>query len=163
MKALAPVIDSDTVRQFNDSLIRFARRRVATDEIARELVQETWLAAMVALPRFAGRSSIGTWLTSILRRKIVDRYRSQKCNVPIDDTIPSKAQLLQEIIARDSARHALNAINDLSPRQREAVRLCAVEDLDREEAAQKMGLSRACLRVTLCRGRRHLRTLAEAS
>lgn len=161
----APVLDGDTVRELEDDLIRYARRKVATDEIARELVQETWLAALVALPRFAGRSSMRTWLTSILRRKIADLYRGRKDTVPFEESTPGErgVQLLQQVIARENAKRVLHAMNDLTPREREAVELCGVEDLDRDEAANRMGLSRPCLRVTLCRGRRHLRELAEAS
>ena len=165
MMDTAPVLDSNTVRALEEDLIRFARRKVATDEIARELVQETWLAALVALPRFAGRSSMRTWLTSILRRKIADLYRGRKDTVPFEETTPGDkgVQLLRQVIARENAKRVLHAMNDLTPREREAVELCGVEDLDRDEAADRMGLSRPCLRVTLCRGRRHLRELAEAS
>ena len=159
-------LDPKTVRALEADLLRYARRKVATEELARELVQETWLAAVEALPRFAGRSSIRTWVTSILRRKIADLYRSRRETVPFEEVNGSgerNTPMLQQIMARESANRVLDAMSALSPREREAVELCGLEDLDREEAADRMGLSRPCLRVTLCRGRRHLRELAEAS
>ena len=42
---------------------------------ADDLTQETYLRALSALPRFAGRSSARTWLLSIARRVVVDQIR----------------------------------------------------------------------------------------
>ena len=42
------------------------------DEDARDITQETYLRAIGALPRFAGRSTARTWLLSIARRVVVD-------------------------------------------------------------------------------------------
>lgn len=166
MRTEHPILDSSVVDEHEAMLIRYARRRVATDEIAKELVQDTWVAALTALPRFAGRSTMRTWLTSILRRKIADLYRGRKDTVSYEETFddaPQGVEFLQQVMARESAKRVLRAMNELTPREREAVELCGVEDMDRDEAASKMGLSRPCLRVTLCRGRRHLRELAESA
>jgi RNA polymerase sigma-70 factor (ECF subfamily) len=43
--------------------------------MAEDLVQETLLAALQSRDRFQGRSTVRTWLLSILRRKVVDHYR----------------------------------------------------------------------------------------
>jgi RNA polymerase sigma-70 factor (ECF subfamily) len=43
---------------------------------ADDLTQETFLRAMVSLPRFAGRSTARTWLLSIARRAVIDRLRN---------------------------------------------------------------------------------------
>ncbi|MDH6115336.1 RNA polymerase sigma-70 factor (ECF subfamily) [Kitasatospora sp. MAP12-15] len=45
-------------------------------ESADDLTQETFLRALTGLPAFAARSSARTWLLSIARRTVVDRYRS---------------------------------------------------------------------------------------
>lgn len=42
---------------------------------AEDLVQDTMLAALTASERFTGSSSVRTWLTSILRHKIIDHFR----------------------------------------------------------------------------------------
>ena len=42
---------------------------------ADDLTQETYLRALASLPRFAGRSCARTWLLSIARRVVIDRYR----------------------------------------------------------------------------------------
>lgn len=156
----------DSIGAHHEALFRYARRKVATDDMADELVQETWLAALKALPNFAGRSTLRTWLTSILRRKIADYYRSRKETVALDPGRQSESEALpvdEYIIMRERADRVLGALHSLTPREREAVELCGLQELDRTEAAEQMGLSRPCLRVTLCRGRANLRELAKAS
>lgn len=154
-------LDRATLRDLEDALFRYARRRVASDEIARDLVQETWLAALSAIDRFAGRASLKTWLTSILRRKIADVYRSRKPTTSLTDAehvlATSSDPFTAQLDARRRTERVLEALPTLTPREREAVELCGLEDLAREEAADRMGLSRPCLRVTLCRGRKRLR------
>jgi RNA polymerase sigma-70 factor, ECF subfamily len=63
------------VDKYGDYLYRFALVRVGSPEAAEDLVQETFLAALKAAPSFAGRSSERTWLTGILKNKMVDRLR----------------------------------------------------------------------------------------
>ncbi|MGD9720927.1 MAG: sigma-70 family RNA polymerase sigma factor [Pirellulales bacterium] len=60
-----------------DALYRYARLRVARRELAEDLVQDTFLAAIQARRPFRGDSNVRTWLISILRRKIVDHYRKR--------------------------------------------------------------------------------------
>lgn len=74
-----------------DFLYRFAFVRVRNAETAEELVQETLLAALSARHRFRGRSSERSWLTAILKRKVVDwirvSVRRKETVEPLADTI----------------------------------------------------------------------------
>jgi RNA polymerase sigma-70 factor (ECF subfamily) len=63
------------VDEHGDYLYRYALVRVRTAEVAQDLVQEAFLAALRAHESFAGRSSERTWLFGILKNKIVDYYR----------------------------------------------------------------------------------------
>src|ERR1700748_430611 len=45
---------------------RVARTYVASDAVAEEIVQETWMAIVTGIERFEGRSALGTWIFSIL-------------------------------------------------------------------------------------------------
>jgi RNA polymerase sigma-70 factor (ECF subfamily) len=53
--------------------------------VAEDLVQEAFLAALAGVDHFAGRSTERTWLTSILRNKLIDRLRSQHGNELLAD------------------------------------------------------------------------------
>jgi RNA polymerase sigma-70 factor (ECF subfamily) len=72
------------VSQHADFLYAFALVRVEDEELARDLVQETFLAALERLDRFEGRSSERTWLTAILKNKVMDVYRKKAAvHIPI--------------------------------------------------------------------------------
>ena len=66
------------VDEFGDALFRFAVARIKDPSLAEELVQETFLAALRARKNFKGRSSPKTWLTAILKHKIIDYFRKKK-------------------------------------------------------------------------------------
>ena len=63
------------LQEHGDYLFRYARRRLNSDELAEDAVQETLLAAWKSHQGFAGASSERTWLTGILKHKIVDAIR----------------------------------------------------------------------------------------
>ena len=62
-------------------LLRFALLQLRDPSRAEDVVQETMMAAMQAIENFEGRSSLKTWLFSILKRKIIDAMRSAKREV----------------------------------------------------------------------------------
>ena len=69
---------------YGDDLYRFAYLRTGNRQTAEDLVQETFLSALKALDSFQGKSSVRTWLTSILNRKIIDYYRRKRDHYSID-------------------------------------------------------------------------------
>lgn len=66
------------VEQYHTSLVRLARLFIRDELVAEELAQETWLAVLQGLDHFEGRSSLKTWLFSILSNKA--KTRSQREN-----------------------------------------------------------------------------------
>lgn len=63
------------VEEHGDVLYRYALARVRKPEVAQDLVQDTFLAAVRARDRFAGQSSVRSWLCGILKHKLCDYYR----------------------------------------------------------------------------------------
>ncbi|MGF7231186.1 sigma-70 family RNA polymerase sigma factor [Arachidicoccus sp.] len=63
--------------KYADYLYAYALRRLDDKEQAKDLVQETFLAALEKVDKFEGRSSERTWLTSIIKNKIFDIYRAK--------------------------------------------------------------------------------------
>ncbi|MBE9461722.1 sigma-70 family RNA polymerase sigma factor [Dyadobacter subterraneus] len=72
-----PVDPLQWVKRYADYLYTYAVTRINDEEQARDLVQETFLAALEKVKTFEGRSSEGTWLTAILKNKIIDVYRKK--------------------------------------------------------------------------------------
>lgn len=65
------------VSRYADYLYSYAAFRIKDQDLARDLVQDTFLAALERREKFEGRSSEKTWLTAILKNKIIDVYRSR--------------------------------------------------------------------------------------
>ena len=60
-----------------DYLYNYAYTRINNEEQARDLVQDTFLAALEKVALFNGDSSERTWLVAILKNKVVDVYRKR--------------------------------------------------------------------------------------
>jgi len=85
----------DLVAQFEAHrgyLLRVARLQLRNDELAEDVVQDTLVAALQAAGGFSGKSSVKTWLTGILRHKIVDAIR-RKASAPTFATLEDECQI----------------------------------------------------------------------
>ena len=73
--------------EYGDYLYSYAFLKVKDRHVAEDLVQETLLAAITAKENFTNRSSVRTWLTSILKHKVVDHFRRQGRVVSLSELI----------------------------------------------------------------------------
>lgn len=73
------------VDEHGDALFRYALFRIHDAQVAEDLVQETFLAAIRGKDGFAGRSSVKTWLFGILKHKIIDHIRKISRERPAED------------------------------------------------------------------------------
>lgn len=63
------------VNEHSDYLLSFAMSKLRDTELSKDLVQDTFLSALKNIDTFEARSTVRTWLTSILNRKIIDHWR----------------------------------------------------------------------------------------
>lgn len=63
------------VEKYADALFSYAIHRVPDPSVAEELLQETFVAGLSSQTSFRGNASEQTWLTSILKHKIMDYFR----------------------------------------------------------------------------------------
>ncbi len=73
----------DWLNEHGDYLYRFALARLRDPHQAEDVVQETLLAAMQS-QTFSGKSAARTWLTGILKHKIIDLMRKQVREQPVE-------------------------------------------------------------------------------
>ena len=73
-------------------LLRVAVLQLRNEELAEDVVQDTLLAALQGKGGFSGKSSLKTWLTGILKHKIVDAIR-KKVREPVTTPIDEEFQL----------------------------------------------------------------------
>jgi RNA polymerase sigma-70 factor (ECF subfamily) len=65
-------------------LLRYASLQLRDRHSAEDAVQETLVAALAGESGFAGRSNLRTWLTGILKHKIIDAIRKGSRETPIE-------------------------------------------------------------------------------
>lgn len=169
---------------------RVARAYVASDAVAEEIVQETWMAVVTGLDRFEGRSALGTWIFSILTNQAKTHSARERRALPLscvapgdgeepavdpdrfqkdDDawpghwaTPPRPWQRPERRLLSLEARDRLKAaLAQLPDRQRMIVGLRDVEGHSAEEVCELLGLSQENQRVLLHRGRARLRAVLE--
>ncbi len=160
------IINAATIQELSPGLFAFAYRAVRQREEAEDLVQDTWISALKTVPSFEGRSSLRTWLVSILRRRIADRFRRERPSEVLEEEKLAWEQAgapEDRLDAYEAADIASRAMTELSELERTAVLLCDVQDLDRDEASARMGVTRGHLRVLLHRARHKLGAVLLAS
>lgn len=83
MNASSNINLADLVDKHTDEMFSWAFHKLSDKEMARDIVQDTFLAAAEKIDSFRGESTPKTWLFSILNYKIIDVYR-KKVQMPID-------------------------------------------------------------------------------
>jgi RNA polymerase sigma-70 factor, ECF subfamily len=128
------------MRSHEQELRGFLSRKVSTEDVD-DLLQDTWLAAWVALPSYDGRGRFKSWLYKLAIHKfqdhLRDKYRSvQQVQVDtIADSWPSPSDAYAAADLRDSTRALLES---LSPAQRDVVELYYFAELTLPEIARAL-------------------------
>ncbi|NGN64756.1 sigma-70 family RNA polymerase sigma factor [Streptomyces sp. A7024] len=151
------------VRATQRDVWRFVAHLSADLHGADDLTQETYLRALTGLPRFAGRSCARTWLLSIARRVVVDRYRHTAARPRIasacdwqtaaERSQPCGLPGFEERVALLELLRALNAS------RREAFVLTQLAGLPYERAAAVLGCPLGTVRSRVARARADLTAL----
>ncbi len=169
------------VERYHASLLRLALSFVPSRAVAEEVVQDTWLAVLRGLGRFEERSSLRTWMFTILVNRARTTGVREARSVPVADAGPvvdasrfgpsggwatPPEHWIEEAENRVDAvklsELLRGGLGQLPARQREAVLLRDVEGLSSAEVCQVLAISEANQRVLLHRGRSRLRQLLES-
>lgn len=179
-----PRLNADNwVDLYGDALFQYAYARVSSSEVAEDLVQETFLAAVKAQGSFKARSSEKTWLIGILKHKLIDHYRREKYVIYSRDsehdpdgvaaffnakggwrilpahwrTNPGKVQEANEFMD-----HFYRCLAGLPTRTADAFVYREVDGMDTEEICRKLDITQNNCWVLLYRARVLLRKCLEA-
>lgn len=75
--------DPAALEHYRRYLLRYAMLQLRDAVAAEDVVQETLLAAIEGSGEFSGKSSLKTWLTGILKHKIIDHLRRRAREQPL--------------------------------------------------------------------------------
>ena len=161
---------TEIVEQYSDLAYSVAFRMLRNAEDAEDAVQEAYISAFKALPRFKGQSKLSTWLYRIVVNACLMKIRKDKSRAKYlsekeyDDAIvydwkndPEEAAVNSEL--RSTLESGLDR---LSPDLRAAVVLRDIQGLSTEEASEALAISVASLKSRLHRARILLRKHLDA-
>lgn len=160
-QARAVQFNAADVGKYRTQLLRFARARMRDPAQAEDAVQDALVAALESGGTFSGQSAITTWLTGILRHKIVDRIRRsvREGHMTTDErelvseTGDPEAALARKVILEYLDR----CLSELPPKATQVLLLRDVIGLTTAEASRELGISSANCCVMLHRARQRLR------
>lgn len=118
-----------------------------------EVVQDTFVRAFSSFDSFRGESSLRTWLFTIARRLVLDRRRAQRRRPEAEslENVEVAGEggftALDSIVAAESEEQVRDAVERLSPTQREVFTLRVGEGLSYKEIADVVGTTEGAARV----------------
>jgi RNA polymerase sigma-70 factor (ECF subfamily) len=172
------------VRRFHTSLVRFAASIIGSHALAEEVVQDTWLAVHGGVGKFEGRSSLVTWIFSIVvnraRTRVSREGRLVGLGTLLEGTSPNERgvpltefkpdghwaempKLWDElnperiVAGRQLWDHVQKVIDMLPAGQRAVILLRDMEGRDAEETCGILDISPENQRVLLHRARSRIR------
>jgi len=179
----SPENSHDWLTEHGDYLYRYALARLRDPHLAEDVVQETMLAAMQG-SGYAGKSSPRTWLTGILKHKIIDQFRRQSREVLLEtpeevaDEAPGMDEFFHDdghwseppqawgepasLLQQDQFLQTLQDCMDRLPKKLARIFLLReVEETDNEEICKELDISPSNAWVMLYRARMGLRKCLE--
>ncbi|OBI81290.1 RNA polymerase sigma factor [Mycobacterium asiaticum] len=175
---------AELIDRYGPSMLRVATDYVPSREVAEDVVQETWVAVLQGIGRFEGRSSLRTWIFSILiniakkhglaERRQVDTAARVAGGGTVDpqrfrdagDTQPGHWKEAPapfpdtpegSLLGDELTRIAGRGLGRLPENQRAVVSLRDVLGFSSEEVCSMLGITAANQRVLLHRGRATVR------
>lgn len=160
------------VDEYSTPIYRLALRMLANPQDAEDVLQETFLKALRALPDFEGRSSLSTWLYRIAVNESLMAIRKRRPQVSLsapnaegdDEENGEEMQIVDwgnlpesELLSSEARQHVDRAIEGLPQTLKVVFLLRDIEGLSIEETAAALGISQAAVKTRLLRARLHLR------
>ena len=165
------------VRQYGGMMLAVARRFLRNEEDARDAVQDAFLNAFRALPRFREDAKLSTWLHRIVMNTARMKLRAAKrrSEVNIDGLLPlfdeqgrhaKPVRLLPMtteslFLSQEVRAQVRGCIDRLPTTYRTVLLLRDIEDVDTAGAAEILGITPNAVKLRLHRARQALCTLLE--
>jgi len=160
-----PALDWAELLRHRAYLVRFAQRKLQDPALAEDVVHDVFEAVLRGRAAFGGASALRTWLTGVLKHKIVDLVRQRRAMQSLDAADDEAEALALECPQprpderaeqRQRLQQALQRIDGLPPGLRDAFRLRVLHEQPTEQVCQALQISEENLFVRLHRARRQL-------
>jgi RNA polymerase sigma-70 factor, ECF subfamily len=160
-----------TAEQRRGQLLHMARRITNRSEDSEDILQEAFLKACQALPKFRGESQMSTWLNAIVRNTALEYLRSHKGRffLPIEPVgsdssasldFPDTRDTPEQCCERKEMEEILRTeMGKLSAGCRRALELCFLEGCSQIAAAQQLNVRTETVKSRVFRGKRILQRM----
>jgi RNA polymerase sigma factor (sigma-70 family) len=156
---LAMQIKEQTFLREKDRLLNFIRHRVSTLEEAEDILQDVFYQFVVGYNTIESFDKVTSWLFSVARNKIIDRYRRDSVRpkrtdlsfpakseddapLTLQDILPDLGNTPEDSFLREAIWDAIvEALDDLPADQREIFILNEMEEKGFKEIAEEKGVS----------------------
>ena len=148
---------NDLVTEHGPALYRMAYRLVGDRHEAEDVVQETFRSAWSSRDRYEPGRGDRAWLASMLRRRVVDRWRKKSKLAIVSNESPEAEAPAADPLANeysDEMQHALQALPD---HLRETLLLVVVGELTHQEVANLLNIPLGTVLSRVSRARDRLR------
>ncbi len=166
-----PEAFTELYRRHAEDLLRYFARRTLDPETAAELTAETFAEAFASRATYRDQGVNGVaWLYGIARHRLgrffrngkVDAAARRKLGMPERDLPPEDYERIEDLIDFAPIREALaEALESLSPDQREAMRLRVIDGLGYAEVAERLKCTEQNARQRVSRGLRKIALLLQ--
>jgi RNA polymerase sigma-70 factor (ECF subfamily) len=179
------------VEEYHGMMVAVARTYVKTEEVAEEIVQETWLGVLNGLDRFEARSSLKTWILRILVNTAMTRGGREARSVPFSslatdeerepaveperfrppgeafaghwNRYPADWSSLpeEELLGQETLEVVKGAIEELPDSQRRVITMRDIAGFSAAEVCAELEVSAGNQRILLHRARSRVRAALE--
>jgi RNA polymerase sigma-70 factor, ECF subfamily len=153
------------VRLYERRLRGIAFRVLGDRDRMDDALQEAYVRAFRALPRFRGDARVGTWLFRITYNACLDELAKTRktAHVPLDELVEQASEDPELESSLDARRELVSAFADLSSDERAAVFLVDVEGFDYAAASRVLDVPVGTVASRLNRARKALRLALQAA
>lgn len=146
----------ELVRRYEGLAMRIALRITRNPAEAEDAVQEAFLRAYKALPRFDPRRPFGPWLLKIATNRALSRARRLRPQASLDEALEVPERGGPQAGTGPDVERLQKALGDLSPRDRAVLSLRYDQGLPLADIARTIGLKLGAVKVRLFRARERL-------
>ena len=156
--ALSQVEFDRLVDDHGPAMYRMAYRMVGDQHEAEDVVQDTFRSAWKSRERYEMGRGGRAWLASILRRRVVDRWRKHPQPGVLSTDMPIEIGVAGgDPLANDYTDEMQRALDRLPAELRESLLLVVVGELTHQEAADTLGVPLGTVLSRVSRARRRMR------
>lgn len=132
---------------------RFLFALTGSEDMAEELLQETFYQAFLHIDRFQGRSSLYTWLCCIGKNAWYKECRRRKHHQPLEAVTDCGPSVEQDVLRREEQAKIRRAVERLEAPYKDVFILHVYADVKLKDIAKTYGKSESWARVTYHRAK----------